>query len=128
MRGWGLGYFRTNAEGHVTVHPDQAGDRAIDLYRLALDLHAQGIGLPLLLRFSDILKARIGVLATEFRRAIEETAYAGSYTSVYPIRSISSATSSRKSSLSAAPSAWGSSAAASPSCRRCSASPSGPII
>ena len=86
MKGWGLGYFRTNAEGHVTVHPDQAGDRAIDLYRLALDLNAQGIGLPLLLRFSDILKARIGVLATEFRRAIEETAYEGSYTSVYPIK------------------------------------------
>src|SRR3989442_1166927 len=57
MRGWGLGYFRINAEGHVSVHPDQSGDRAIDLYRLALDLNAQGIGLPLLLRFSDILKA-----------------------------------------------------------------------
>lgn len=86
MRGWGLGYFRTNAEGHVTVHPDQAGDRAIDLYRLALDLNAQGIGLPLLLRFSDILKARIASLATEFGRAIEETAYSGTYTSVYPIK------------------------------------------
>ncbi len=86
MRGWGLGYFRTNAEGHVTVHPDQAGDRAIDLYRLAIDLNAQGIGLPLLLRFSDILKARIASLATEFSRAIEETAYGGTYTSVYPIK------------------------------------------
>ncbi len=86
MRGWGLGYFRTNAEGHVTVHPDQAGDRAIDLYRLALDLNAQGIGLPLLVRFSDILKARIGALATEFHRAIEETSYGGTYTSVYPIK------------------------------------------
>jgi len=86
MRGWGLGYFRTNAEGHVTVHPDQDGDRSIDLYRLALDLSAQGIGLPLLLRFSDILKARIAALATEFRRAIEESGYGGTYTSVYPIK------------------------------------------
>ncbi len=86
MRGWGLGYFRSNAEGHVTVHPDQAGDRAIDLYRLALDLNAQGIGLPLLIRFSDILKARIGALATEFRRAIEEAGYEGTYTAVYPIK------------------------------------------
>ena len=86
MRGWGLGYFRINAEGHVTVHPDQTGDRAIDLYRLALDLNAQGIGLPLLIRFSDILQARIGALAIEFRRAIEETAYQGTYTAVYPIK------------------------------------------
>jgi arginine decarboxylase len=86
MRGWGLGYFRTNADGNVTVHPDQAGDRAIDLYRLALDLNDQGIGLPLLIRFSDILKARIESLATEFRRAREETGYEGGYTSVYPIK------------------------------------------
>lgn len=86
MRGWGLGFFRINAEGHVTVLPDQASDRSIDLYRLALDLNAQGIGLPLLIRFSDILKARIGMLATEFRRAIEETAYQGTYTAVYPVK------------------------------------------
>ena len=63
MRGWGLGYFRVNGEGHVTVHPDGSSDRAIDLYRLALDLHAQGIGLPLLVRFSDILRARVASLA-----------------------------------------------------------------
>ena len=86
MKGWGLGYFRTNAEGHVSVHPDQTGDRGIDLYRLALDLNAQGIGLPLLIRFSDILKARVGSLASEFRRAIEETGYGAGYTTVYPIK------------------------------------------
>src|ERR1043165_7393437 len=86
MRGWGLGYLRINAEGHVSVHPDQTGDRSIDLYHLALDLNAQGIGLPLLPRFADILKARIAALATEFRRAIDESGYQGSYTSVYPIK------------------------------------------
>ena len=86
MRGWGLGYFRINAEGHVSVHPDQTGGRSIDLYHLALDLNAQGIGLPLLLRFSDILKARIAALATEFRRAIDESGYQGTYTAVYPIK------------------------------------------
>jgi arginine decarboxylase len=86
MRGWGLGFFRVNADGHVTVHPDQAADRSIDLYRLAIDLNAQGIGLPLLIRFSDILKARIGTLAHEFRRAIEEISYQGTYTTVYPVK------------------------------------------
>jgi arginine decarboxylase len=86
MRGWGLGYFRINGEGHVTVHPDGSSDRAIDLYRLALDLHAQGIGLPLLVRFSDILRARVASLAGEFRRAIGEAGYDGTYTTVYPIK------------------------------------------
>ena len=72
MRGWGLGYFRVNPEGHVTVHPDQAGDRAVDLYRLALDLDAQGVGLPLLLRFSDILQARIAVSNSPARALIRD--------------------------------------------------------
>ncbi|HUG28293.1 MAG TPA: biosynthetic arginine decarboxylase [Gemmatimonadales bacterium] len=86
MKGWGLGFFRINEEGHVTVHPDGTAGNGLDLYKLALDLNAQGIGLPLLIRFSDILRARITTLATDFRRAIEEFDYEGAYTSVYPIK------------------------------------------
>ncbi|MGH7524285.1 MAG: hypothetical protein ACREK8_08270, partial [Gemmatimonadales bacterium] len=35
MRGWGLGYFRINDEGHVTVHPDGTTGHGIDLYHIA---------------------------------------------------------------------------------------------
>ena len=69
MSGWGLGYFRVNPEGHVTVHPDANRKRGLDLYQLAMDLNAQGVGLPLLLRFSDILRSRIHALAVGVRRA-----------------------------------------------------------
>jgi arginine decarboxylase len=86
MNGWGLGYFRVNPEGHVTVHPDANKKRGLDLYNLAMDLHAQGVGLPLLLRFSDILRSRIQALATEFSQAIEEAGYQGRYTTVYPVK------------------------------------------
>ena len=86
MNGWGLGYFRANAEGHVTVHPDANRKRGLDLYRLAMDLNAQGVGLPLLLRFSDILQSRIQALATEFGNAIKESGYQGTYTTVYPVK------------------------------------------
>jgi len=86
MSGWGLGYFRVNAEGHVTVHPDANRKRGLDLYRLAMDLNAQGVGLPMLLRFSDILQSRIQTLATEFGNAIKESGYQGSYTTVYPVK------------------------------------------
>ncbi len=51
-----------------------------------MDLNAQGVGLPLLLRFSDILRARIEQLATHFRNAIAEFGYTGTYTTVYPIK------------------------------------------
>ncbi|HEX2023547.1 MAG TPA: biosynthetic arginine decarboxylase [Acidimicrobiales bacterium] len=86
MSGWGLGYFRINPEGHVTVHPDASRKRGLDLYQLAMDLSAQGVGLPLLLRFSDILRSRIAALAGEFDSAIKEFGYEGSYTTVYPIK------------------------------------------
>jgi arginine decarboxylase len=86
MTGWGLGYFRVNADGHVTVHPDANKKRGLDLYHLATDLHAQGVGLPLLLRFSDILKSRIEALSGQFSTAIKEFGYEGSYTTVYPVK------------------------------------------
>ncbi|HEU5171260.1 MAG TPA: biosynthetic arginine decarboxylase [Gemmatimonadales bacterium] len=86
MSGWGLGYFRVNDEGHVTVHPDGNPKRGLDLYQLALDLNAQGVGLPLLLRFSDILRSRIQTLSSHFHNASKEFGYEGRYTTVYPIK------------------------------------------
>jgi arginine decarboxylase len=86
MLGWGLGFFRVNSEGRVAVHPDGNPKRGLDLFQLAMDLSAQGVGLPLLLRFSDILRARIETLATQFKNAIAEFGYEGAYTTVYPIK------------------------------------------
>ncbi len=86
MKGWGQGFFRINAEGHVGVHPDGDPARGLDLYHLAMDLDAQGVGLPLLIRFSDILRARIQMLATRFQSALDEFGYGGRYTTVYPIK------------------------------------------
>jgi arginine decarboxylase len=86
MSGWGLGYFRVSPEGHVTVHPDANRKRGLDLFQLAMDLNAQGVGLPLLLRFSDILRSRIQSLASEFASAIKEFGYEGAYTTVYPVK------------------------------------------
>jgi arginine decarboxylase len=86
MSGWGQGYFRVSPEGHVNVHPDANRKRGLDLYQLAMDLNAQGVGLPLLLRFSDILRSRIQSLASEFASAIKEFGYQGAYTTVYPVK------------------------------------------
>jgi arginine decarboxylase len=84
--GWGIGYFGVNEKGHVTVHPTKEESRAIDLYEFAVDMEAQGVGLPLLLRFSDILRTRVQTLAEKFGNAIREFGYEGEYTTVYPIK------------------------------------------
>ncbi|MEX2572290.1 MAG: biosynthetic arginine decarboxylase [Gemmatimonadota bacterium] len=84
--GWGVGYFGINTAGHVTVHPTKDPKRGLDLFEMAQDLAAQGVSLPLLLRFSDILRTRIESLAKRFARAIEEFEYDGNYTTVYPVK------------------------------------------
>src|SRR5690606_34465215 len=84
--GWGIGYFDINDRGHVTVHPTKDPARGLDLFELAIDLEAQGVGLPLLLRFSDILRTRVQTLAERFQRAIAEYEYDGGYTTVYPVK------------------------------------------
>ncbi len=87
IEGWGIGYFDINDKGHVVVRPDSENPaRELDLFELANDLEAQGVGLPLLLRFSDILASRIESLTDRFSRAIKEYEYTGGYTTVYPIK------------------------------------------
>src|SRR6476469_4369352 len=87
IEGWGIGFFDINAAGHVVVRPDREKEgRELDLFELANDLEEQGVGLPLLLRFSDILRSRIESLNDKFARAREEYAYEGGYTTVFPIK------------------------------------------
>src|SRR5437764_897381 len=87
IEGWGIGFFDINDAGHVVVRPDrERTERELDLFELANDLEEQGVGLPLLLRFSDILRSRIESLNEKFARAREEYGYEGGYTTVYPIK------------------------------------------
>jgi arginine decarboxylase len=87
IEGWGIGFFDINEQGHVVVRPDaKDSGRELDLFELANDLEAQGVGLPLLLRFSDILRSRIEALNEKFSRARDEYGYEGGYTTVFPIK------------------------------------------
>jgi arginine decarboxylase len=87
VEGWGAGYFDINERGHVVVRPDPSRPQhALDLRDLAADLEGQGIQLPILLRFSDILRSRIETLSERFAQAIKEFDYTGGYTTVYPIK------------------------------------------
>ena len=86
VEGWGAGFFGVNEAGHVTVHPTRDPEVEIDLFELASDLSGQGVRLPMLLRFPDILKERIAALTDRFERARSEFDYHGDYTPVYPIK------------------------------------------
>src|SRR5262252_8251089 len=86
VRHWGKGYFGINERGHVTVHPNKRPEQAIDLKELVDQLQLRGIQLPILLRFSDILRHRVGEIHEAFKTAINEYSYTGNYICVYPIK------------------------------------------
>jgi arginine decarboxylase len=83
---WGNGYFAVNAAGHVQVHPTKEPSRAIDLKELVDRLQLRGISLPVLVRFTDILKHRLGDIHAAFQGAISQHQYQGGYCCVYPIK------------------------------------------
>ena len=83
---WGNNYFSINDAGNVQSHPAGAEGGKIDLKELVDEVARRGIGLPLLIRFSDVLKSRIVELNEAFKRAIAEYGYKGEYKGVYPIK------------------------------------------
>jgi arginine decarboxylase len=83
---WGKGYFSADRDGHVHVHPTKEPARSIDLKKLVDTLVLRGISLPVLIRFADILKHRLGEIHDAFAMAIAEHRYQGDYCCVYPIK------------------------------------------
>ncbi|MBT6347002.1 MAG: biosynthetic arginine decarboxylase [Nitrospina sp.] len=86
IRGWGLGYFDINAQGNIVVRPNNKSAHDIDLKVLVDEIQGKGLSLPVLIRFSDILKASITNLANAFQNSIEEYEFKGQYHGVYPIK------------------------------------------
>jgi arginine decarboxylase len=83
---WGKGYFSVGSNGHVWVHPAKDPARGIDLRELVEKLELRGISLPILVRFGEILKHRLGELHQAFQNSIAEHGYKGGYCCVYPIK------------------------------------------
>jgi arginine decarboxylase len=83
---WGKGYFSVGTNGHLQVHPTKDNTRSIDLMELVEKLELRGISLPILIRFADILKHRLGEMSDAFQNAITEHNYKGTYSCVYPIK------------------------------------------
>lgn len=83
---WGNGYFSVHANGHLLVHPERDPARAIDLKELVDRLELRGLSLPILVRFSGILKDRIHEIHQVFANAMKEYDYQGGYSCVYPIK------------------------------------------
>ena len=83
---WGDGYVDVNDAGHIVMRPRGAHGPALSLPAIVERARAEGLRLPLMVRFPDILADRLARLKNAFAKAIDEWSYSGGYTAVYPIK------------------------------------------
>ena len=83
---WSDGFFRINDQGHIEVRPFDDGELSIDLMDVIAEAERRNMTFPVLLRFQDVLRARVQRLNSAFASAIEESGYQNVYRGVYPIK------------------------------------------
>lgn len=87
VEAWGNGYFHITEDGFAAVKlQNQQGPVSVKFHDIVRGLYQRGFSLPVLLRFSDLLAARICAINEAFAKAIADSGYAGSYRGVYPIK------------------------------------------
>lgn len=86
VSGWGEGYFEIDEHGQLGVRPSPDSPRHVNLLDLVDRLQASGADLPVLIRFNDLLEARMQQLADAFTSAIADGGYQGDYRCVFPIK------------------------------------------
>lgn len=86
IENWGDQYFSINPSGNVTVHPRRGEGPGVDLMSVIQEARDEGLGLPIVVRFQDIIRHRVVTLNEAFRKTIAESGYRGKYTGVYPIK------------------------------------------
>lgn len=85
IKRWGEGYFKINALGDVSVHPQKEANGG-DLFELMQSLVAQGIEPPILIRFNGIIRDRIHILHKAFQAAIADLNYRNQHQMMFPIK------------------------------------------
>ena len=86
METWSDGFFHVNAAGNVAVRPLPDSDLSIDIPAVIAAAQTEGVTPPMLIRFQDVLRARVERLNRAFTQAIEESGYGNRYQGIYPIK------------------------------------------
>ncbi|HHB92073.1 MAG TPA: biosynthetic arginine decarboxylase [Thioploca sp.] len=85
IKHWSEGYFDIDQNGEV-IATSTSDQNNISLYKLTQELKNQGISLPILVRFPNILHHRVNSLYNAFITAMQQENYKANYTAVYPIK------------------------------------------
>jgi arginine decarboxylase len=80
---WGEEFVSIRENGELCISPN---GHSASLNSIVKELAQQGVGLPVLLRFPEVIHSRINALAGAFHRAIEIENYQGDFRGVFPIK------------------------------------------
>jgi arginine decarboxylase len=84
---WGNNFFHVAPDGYAAVKlKNSSGPVSVKFHDIVQGLYQRGMSLPVLLRFGDLLAARLAAIYQAFAKAIDECGYAGVYRGVYPIK------------------------------------------
>ena len=87
VEAWGNGFFHVTEDGFAAVRlKNSAGPVSVKFHDIVQGLYQRGFSLPILLRFGDLLAARLRAIHDAFAKAIADSGYAGLYRGVYPIK------------------------------------------
>jgi arginine decarboxylase len=86
IENWGDQYFSINPTGNLTVHPKRGEGPGIDLMSVVEEIKASNVGMPVLIRFQDLIRHRVVAMNEAFKKSISEFGYKGHYQGVYPIK------------------------------------------
>ncbi len=81
---WSEGYFDVNEQGHLVARPDRFTN--IDLVEMSKQINKQGLSLPVLIRFPQILRARVEEIDTAFRHAVQHHNSQLTHVPCYPVK------------------------------------------
>ena len=86
MNLWSDGFFFVNDHGHAAVRTEVGTGLTIDITQVIEGAKLEGVVPPLLIRFQDVLRARVKRLNEAFSDAITAAGYKNIYRTIYPIK------------------------------------------
>ncbi|MHC4553425.1 MAG: biosynthetic arginine decarboxylase [Planctomycetota bacterium] len=87
INNWGNGFFEISDNGEVLVKSRPGSDGgSVSLVKIVSELNNRGLEVPVLLRFSNILRDQITRINHSFAKAMADAGYKGDYRGVYPIK------------------------------------------
>ncbi len=83
---WGKDIFTVDPAGSVCMCGMCGGNSRVDLKALVDEIRLRGLELPVLIRFTDILRHRFNIIHSAFKAAMQAYDYAGQFRPVFPIK------------------------------------------